>query len=188
MRTKDENKRLAIRDAAILEVVEGGLSGATIAGIATRAELSQGTLYLYYPNKDALISQVYVEIKLMVRDVVMSHYDDTASSTTNIRKVWFALLDFALTYPGRFAFAETIATQSPMMDEPELVKVEAEMKSIITRAIADGTLKQAPFESIQAVLIAPVTQLSRSITMGKQKISKRTINATFELIWSGIAK
>ncbi len=188
MRKKDANKRIAIRDAAVEEVVKGGLSGATIARIAHRAKLSQGTIYLYYPNKDALISQVYVEIKLMIRDVLMAHYDDSVSSAKNIRSVWFALLNFAVEHPAYFGFAETVATQLPTLTNPELTQVESELRSIIMRAISDGTLKSAPYESIQAVLVAPVTQLSRSITMGQQKISKRSINATFELIWRGIAK
>ncbi len=187
MRKKDENKRIAIRDAAVAEVVKGGLSGATIARIANRAKLSQGTIYLYYPNKDALISQVYVEIKLMIRDVLMAHYDDSVSSAKNIRSVWFALLNFAVEHPAHFGFAETVAMQLPTLTNPELTQVKSELRSIIMRAISDGTLKSAPYESIQAVLVAPVTQLSRSITLGQQKISKRSINATFELIWRGIA-
>ena len=188
MRKKDENKRVAIRDAAVEEVVNGGLSGATIARIANRAKLSQGTIYLYYQNKDALISQVYVEVKLMIRDVLMAHYDDSVSSDKNIRNVWFALLNFAVEHPAHFGFAETVATQLPTLADPQLTRAESELRSIIKRAMSDGTLKSAPYESIQAVLVAPVTQLSRSIAMGEQKISKRSINATFELIWHGIAK
>lgn len=189
MRTKDENKRIAIRDATVTEVVEGGLPGASIGRIAERAGVSQGTIYLYYDNKDVLIRQVYVEIKLQIRDALMAQHDPDASSADNLKNVWFAYLDHSLSYTEHFMFAEAIAAAKLTMqwDEPELARAERQIKGIITRAIDDGTLRDAPYEAVQSVLISPVTQLSRRAALSGKRLPRKTREATFDLIWQGIA-
>jgi len=189
MRTKDENKRIAIRDATIAEVVAGGLAGASIARIAKRANLSQGTIYLYYPTKDALIRQIYIEIKLDMRNALMTCFDKTASTAENIRTVWFALLNYALDQPHFYAFAEYI-TAANLFDEqkePVLADAERDMKAIITNAIDDGTLKNAPYESLQAILVAPISHLARKMNTTGKAVSAQTKQATFDMIWQGIA-
>lgn len=189
MRTKDENKRIAIREATVAEVVAGGLAGASIARIAQRAKLSQGTIYLYYPTKESLIRQVYVEIKQDMRNTLMDCLVASATSAENIREVWYALFNYAMEYPNYFAFAEyiTAANLFDQVKEPALVEIEREMKSIITTAIDDGTLKSAPYESLQAVLVAPISQLSRRVNIRQSRLSETVRDSTFDLIWQGIA-
>ena len=48
-------------------------------------------------------------------------------------------------------------------------RVESELMTIIRRMMSDGTLKSAPYESIQSVLIARGTQLSGSIAIWESK-------------------
>jgi len=190
VRTKDEQKRIAIRDATIIEVVKGGLTSASIAKIAKRAKLAQGTIYLYFDTKEDLLRQTYIEIKHMMRDSLMNHYDPSGDSATNIRDVWFALLEYAISHPNHFTFAEYITSANLFgeREEPELKKIEKEMKAVILTAIEDGTLIDAPYESLQVILVAPVNALSKKITMQKQRISKQVKVKTFDLIWQGIAK
>lgn len=60
---KTRRERLEEREEAIVaaahdEFVENGFDGAKIAGIARRAGVAEGTLYLYFKNKSALLSAV----------------------------------------------------------------------------------------------------------------------------------
>lgn len=48
----------ALHTAAIQVLTRDGLSGCTTTGIAERAGLSVGSLYQYYPNRDALLAAV----------------------------------------------------------------------------------------------------------------------------------
>ena len=188
MRKKSEEKRLLIRDATIQEVVESGLAGASIAKIAARAGLSQGTIYLYYPTKDELFRQIYLEIKHEMRDMLMDKRDPTKSSAENIRTLWFALLDYAISNASHYIYAEYLSAANFLdeAEEPELQQIAIEMRSIIQTAIDDGTLMQVPYESLQAVLVAPVSLLSRRITISKHTVSNAVRESTFELIWQGI--
>jgi AcrR family transcriptional regulator len=60
---KTRRERLEEREEAIIaaahdEFVENGFDGAKIAGIARRAAVAEGTLYLYFKNKSALLGAV----------------------------------------------------------------------------------------------------------------------------------
>jgi len=60
---KTRRERLEEREHTIIaaahdEFVENGFEGAKIAGIARRAGVAEGTLYLYFKNKSALLSAV----------------------------------------------------------------------------------------------------------------------------------
>jgi AcrR family transcriptional regulator len=60
---KTRRERLEEREEAIIaaahdEFVENGFDGAKIAGIARRAGVAEGTLYLYFKNKSALLGAV----------------------------------------------------------------------------------------------------------------------------------
>lgn len=60
---KTRRERLEEREEAIIaaahdEFVENGFDGAKIAGIARRAGVAEGTLYLYFRNKNALLGAV----------------------------------------------------------------------------------------------------------------------------------
>lgn len=60
---KTRRERLEEREEAIVaaahdEFVENGFDGAKIAGIARRAGVAEGTLYLYFKNKNALLGAV----------------------------------------------------------------------------------------------------------------------------------
>jgi TetR/AcrR family fatty acid metabolism transcriptional regulator len=57
-RQRLEEKESAIISAAHEEFVENGFEGAKIAGIARRAGVAEGTLYLYFRNKSALLGAV----------------------------------------------------------------------------------------------------------------------------------
>jgi TetR/AcrR family transcriptional regulator of autoinduction and epiphytic fitness len=60
------NKRQALLDAGIDELMMQGLAGASMEAIANRAAVSKRTLYKYFPSIDAVFSEV---VDLMVARV-----------------------------------------------------------------------------------------------------------------------
>lgn len=60
---KTARTRAAIVEAAMAEFLERGYQAATMAGVARRAGLGKGTIYLYFPTKEALFAGI-------VRDIV----------------------------------------------------------------------------------------------------------------------
>jgi TetR/AcrR family transcriptional regulator, repressor of fatR-cypB operon len=57
------SKEDLIRNAVLDTVAEVGLAGLTMKKIATLADISPATLYLYYSNKEEMINRLYRETK-----------------------------------------------------------------------------------------------------------------------------
>ena len=54
-----ENKRELILDAAVLEIALNGYYGTTVSTIARRAGVADGTIYLYFENKEDLLVSIF---------------------------------------------------------------------------------------------------------------------------------
>lgn len=77
-RQKPEVRQAAILDAALKAFSEAGFSGARMDDIAAHARVSKGTLYLYYPTKDALFEALVrrdIGPKLGFLTTFLNHYN-----------------------------------------------------------------------------------------------------------------
>ena len=54
-RNSDGTKREAILDAAVVEIARHGYYQTTVAVIARRAGVADGTIYLYFRNKEEIL-------------------------------------------------------------------------------------------------------------------------------------
>ena len=63
MRTIDEEKRNKIVQAVFDIVTEEGLAGLTFSKIAKRVKVSTATAYVYFENKEDMISKIYIDVK-----------------------------------------------------------------------------------------------------------------------------
>jgi AcrR family transcriptional regulator len=83
-----EERPHQIIDAAIEVFGERGLSGARLEDIAKRAGVSKGTIYLYFPNKEALFKEM-VRLTIIAR---MEHEERTVEqhqgSATELLESW----------------------------------------------------------------------------------------------------
>ena len=58
-RTSTGDKRERILDAAVVEIARRGYGATTVAMIARRAGVADGTIYLYFKNKDEILVQLF---------------------------------------------------------------------------------------------------------------------------------
>ncbi|NCW44286.1 MAG: TetR/AcrR family transcriptional regulator [Gemmatimonadaceae bacterium] len=97
-RRDPEARPLQILDAAFHEFGDRGLAGARLDDIARRAGVAKGTIYLYFPNKEALFREM---VRSTVVDAIArgeatnaeAHPDDSAESMLRrLAAAWWAFL------------------------------------------------------------------------------------------------
>lgn len=187
-RLKDEKKRIAIRDAVVAEVLHSGLAGASVARIAKRAAVSAGTIYLYFPNKEVLLQQTYLEIKTEFHHSMMAEVVASESRAENIRCMWFCLLRCLQDHPNEYLFSEFINSSQLLDDvgQVEILTMADEVSHLLQAAIDDGTLAKKPLPAIKAVLIAPMLYLARQAAIMKAEVAPSILETTFELVWGAV--
>eukprot|EP00439_Symbiodinium_sp_Y106_P088689 s1_g1225.t1 len=167
----------------------GGLANVSVSKIAKRAGVSPGTIYLYFPNKEELIQQTYLDIKTDWFNTMFEAANSSDDSATQIRNMWFALFDFVVAHPNDFLFSETVGAAHLIdaANEASIAKKVRKLEGVMTKAIKDGTLAKAPVTSIQAVLMAPAVQLAKAAARDKKKVKPALLRDTFDIVWRGLA-
>jgi len=187
-RPRSGDKRADIREATIREVVERGVSRASVNSIAGRARLSVGTIYRYFENKDDLLASVFFDVKQDVHATLMSEADRHDTASERIRAVWFALVGHARENPDDFLFAEAVLGEVDLSDEQRrgVDRMAGEMGAILRSAMDDGTLAPARVPAVMAVLTAPAIQLARRAALANAAPDMALAEEIFEITWRAI--
>ncbi len=118
-RRKRERKarREAILDAAQELIATEGYHGLRMDAVAEAAELSKGTLYLYFENKDALCAAVATRLIDNLIPVVESSLEDARSGLLAVRRLLQSYYDFTREQPHHFRFAIAWLSAGERMDD-----------------------------------------------------------------------
>lgn len=97
-----EQRRNAILDAAETLFFGKGFAATTMDDVATRTELSKGTLYLYFKNKEELQLGLNVRAKRQLYDM-MCHVPEGLPGLEKVVALGQVYLRFALEHPNYHA-------------------------------------------------------------------------------------
>jgi len=110
-------RREAILDAATDLIASEGYYGLRMDAVADAAELSKGTLYLYFENKDALCAAVATRLIDTFLPFLRSALDDASTGLDAIRALLHAYYDFTQDHPHHFRFALAWLSAGERMDD-----------------------------------------------------------------------
>lgn len=83
-----QDKERALKEAARRTFSQKGYKAASVAEIAKEAHVAVGSFYNYYPSKDEIFLEVYVEENDRVRQQVIDEVDWTAEPVQLIRQLF----------------------------------------------------------------------------------------------------
>jgi len=94
-----EEKRKRILDAATDEFANYGFENTSIQQIAKRAEISVGSVYKYFENKDELFAMVVKENLTLLEELLLHHSSSNEDVIVKAEKVLKELLKFSKKHP-----------------------------------------------------------------------------------------
>jgi AcrR family transcriptional regulator len=97
-----KERRGTILDIAEAVFLEKGYSGTTMDEVASRAELSKGTLYLYYNSKEELYLGVNLRALRKMYELFTEAFSAGQTGLEKIRLIGEAYFKFAEKYPSYF--------------------------------------------------------------------------------------
>jgi AcrR family transcriptional regulator len=101
-----EERRQSILQAAREVFFEKGFYQATVDNVASRAEVSKGTVYLYFESKETLLAHLLLEGLEALRGYLEEAYapERPLSADERLRRLSWAYLQFFQREPGYFRF------------------------------------------------------------------------------------
>jgi AcrR family transcriptional regulator len=95
-------RRQAIQAAAVQVFSEKGFSRATMEDIARQAELSVGTIYLYYRSKEELYVSLLFESMRIFTEAIEKIMATGLPADRKLRKVWEYFYAYHIRYPQSY--------------------------------------------------------------------------------------
>ncbi len=190
MRPKDENKREAILNSAMVLINTYGLAHTSMSKIAREAGVSPATIYIYFQNKDHLLTSLYVEVKREMSHAILDSLDDDLEIRDAFRLMWENLYAYYLAYPDHFVFAEQFCN-APIVDSVQQEEMEGFFDSftrLIERGQESGVLKDVPMDLLAAFAFHPLTQLAKQHVKDGIAMDDEGLEAAFSCAWDAVAK
>jgi AcrR family transcriptional regulator len=186
-RPRSGDKRNAILAAATDIIAEQGLSAAT-AKIARAAGVADGSLFTYFPDKDDLLNQLYIELKADMRERMTSSYPKGGSLKTRARHVWDSYIAWGISFPAKrramaqLSVSDRITEKSRRAGEAGYGDVFAMMEEMSSR----GGLRDRP-PAFAASILQALAQTAMDFISRYPKEAKRYREAGFEAFWRATA-
>jgi AcrR family transcriptional regulator len=166
----------AILDAATRIFAERGYGATTTNDVATLAGISIGSLYQYYPNKDAIIADLQGRHVIQVRDAVAAAVRSSASGNLEdaIRAIVRAEMDVHLASPrfNRLLEFDFALFDLPIEDDPVAIEMNALVRGVLQQhrsrvAVADlewatSVVMRTLTAHIHGMLLDGATEIDRA--------------------------
>lgn len=186
-RPLSEEKREALLEAASGLVASLG-TGASTAKIAEAAGVSEGTLFTYFPTKDDLLNQLFIEIETRFAETLLAPYPEGAAPRDRLRHIWDRLIDWGLSNPtSRKAMRQLKVSDRVTAESRHQGKAMLrEARTMVQQCLAGHALPDRANLYIDTILFGLAEITINAITAAPKK-DKFIRQAAFDLFWKGTA-
>lgn len=138
-REKEQRYRVVL-DAAETLFARKGYHQTSMEEIADLAEVSTGTVYFYFKNKEDLLIKLMQEIGYYLRELLGTELEQTALSLASLRNIAGAFFrDFCIRHPEKISiFFRESAGQSPEVEDQRkilFVKLTSDIREAIKKIV-----------------------------------------------------
>ncbi|WP_445737923.1 TetR/AcrR family transcriptional regulator [Mariniflexile sp.] len=186
--SKSQIKKEALVRATINLVNNNGFHAAPMSKIAKMAEVSPGTIYLYFENKQDLINQVYIDVKAAFSKFAFKDYQEDFSVEKGFENIWKNIAEFKLKEVEEAMFLSQ-CDNTPMIDEPsrkEGLKHLQPLLNLWERGQKEGIIKPVSPYMLYAFSIYPIAFLMNMQQRGLYELTPVHINEAYEMAWNSI--
>jgi AcrR family transcriptional regulator len=181
------DKREAILSAATRLIARWGLHNTPMSALAREAGVATGTLYLYFPSKEAMINALYLELhrKSELAIANASHSTEPAPPVPHpdLWKPWHALARWHLDNPDASNVLHQCQASGILTAETRAIE-ELEQRERFPRfedVVASGLLRDMPTQVFWALFAGPIFVLAQLHVSGElAEITDAHLRATYE--------
>ena len=187
-RPLSEEKRSALLAAATNAVALSGVAASTLK-IAKDAGVAEGTLFRYFPTKDDLFNQLYLDLKSDLMGFLAADYPSDASIQHQIQHLWNRFIDWGASSPDKrkalrqLSVSEKITAASQNAGQAMFF----DLQTAVENGFKTGILREQSIfflgAAIQALADMVLELVSRDPAGGSQYKQ-----LGWETLWSGIAR
>ena len=182
------DKRTEILKATLKLISEHGFHGTPMSKIAEDADVGAGTIYRYFENKEALIKELFLELKREISVAMLAGFSPEANTAEIFRLVWFNTFNYCVNNPQEMIFLEQYHNSPFQTPEIEAVTMEymAPILSTLQAAIEADEIKNLPFEMITAFVYDITVAFAKRHISGTLVMDAANLDSAVRACWDAI--
>lgn len=175
-------RRNAILSAAARVIASQGL-GASTAAIAKEAGVSNGSLFLYFETKSALVNELYVLLKSETRAAAMDGLPTDAQPREQLLHMWTGWLRSATGDPDRRRALARLEVADEVTEESRrsVHAAQGEMASVLERCRAQGPMADEPLDFV-LLLAGAISDATIDAVIRDPGVAAARSDAAFEAV------
>ena len=184
------DKREAVLAAALDLFAEYGFHATSVPQVAEQAGVALGTIYRYFPSKEALVNELYVVWKERIGVHLLKGHPLDGPPRAQFGHVWQQAFSFAFEHPKAVRFLE-LHHHAPYLDKRSL-EVEAlafaPAVHALERAIRQQAVKDLPAQLLMGIVWGAFLGVLKGIWDAKISPDPDTIRRAEECVWEAIRR
>ncbi len=184
-RPRSEEKYQAIMRATLKLVTDLGFHGLSMSKIAKEANIVPATIYIYFENKEAIVNQLYRDLKELIFKDMLKGRRPGMSTRQSLALIWKNIFHNILRYHLEFKFLEQFSN-SPYITQISREEGGRHFRPLWTffqEAMDKGEIRQMPNEMLMAYFFAPISSLAKQVIAGHSEKSEALEEMAIENTW-----
>jgi AcrR family transcriptional regulator len=182
------DKRSDILQATLNLISEYGFHDAPMSKIAAQASVGVGTIYRYFDGKEALINELFLEVKRELTDAMLVGYTFEVPLEEQFRTLWLNTFYYCIQHPEEMLFIEQYH-KSPFLTpqtEAETMHYLAPILQSFGAGIERGDLKPLTFEMLTALTTDVAFALAHAHLSSTQVMDEDSLDLAVGACWDAI--
>jgi AcrR family transcriptional regulator len=183
-----KDKRARILRATLELITDHGFHGTPVSMIADRAAVGAGTIYRYFENKEAILTELYDVLQRDLHEATMAGIPADVSVRDEFSLKWRNILRYFLENPYEAKFLEQYSASpfiSPRVME-ENAKRNAHLRVLRQRGIDTGVLRPVEYQTLAIFLWGLVKEVHHQSDAGSLAVTESLIEEIFSVFWEGV--
>jgi TetR/AcrR family transcriptional repressor of multidrug resistance operon len=182
------DKKEAILKSTLELIKDNGFHGAPISMIAKKAGVASGTIYHYFPSKDAIIIELHRQIK---NQMVAAMFNETSSKKEYKQQFfegWINLCKYFINNPSSLIFTEQFNC-SPYVKTLSKKDAKASVNKFnefFQSGMDKGYLKKMEYMLIASAVFGCITATAKYHVAGHFGFKDADLCKVANILWDGI--
>ncbi len=188
MNVRSGDKKQAILEATMELIAENGLHATPMSQVIKRSGVSAGTIYHYFPSKEAIINELYLNLKREIIEAAFSGYDNSNPYEERFFLIWRNYFNYLVSNPRQLSFTEQCST-SPLISaeaREEGYRYLSPMIEFTEDGIESGHLKDMEIKLISFLLYGSIVSTAKLHLSGALEITEGLREAAARSCWDGL--
>lgn len=182
------SKRDCILKSTLDLIKENGFHGTPISVIAQKAGVASGTIYHYFPSKDAIIMELNHIIKQQMVTAMFSEVTSKKEYKQQFFEGWTNLVKYFINNPSALIFTQQF-NSSPYIKLVPPVDTKTSINKFyefFQLGMDKGYLKQMEYKLIASVVFGCITSTANYHVAGRFKFKDGDLCKVASILWDGI--